>query len=196
MTLLGLLATLLFGGIRFGTRVWEAGEQNLSQLEEIQSTRTVLRRVLSEAVPRYGAGGGANSGILFDGTETRIDFLGPAPAQAMPSGLYWLRLSEERALGRRRLVLSWQPVDGMDALPVDATYPDEQTTILLNDIADLRMSYYGRVSEGRISQLEWRSRWEHQKDLPREIRVDVRFADGDRRFWVDLVVSPMVQTWP
>lgn len=51
ITILGLLATILFGGLRFGTRVWNTGDQALERFSEVQSAYEVMRRTLTRAVP-------------------------------------------------------------------------------------------------------------------------------------------------
>lgn len=193
-TLLGLLSTLLFGGVQFGTRVWGEGERHLGELEEIQAARTVLRRVLSQAIPLDGEGPAAGA-VLFHGTETRLDFVGPAPAQSMPHGLYRLRLHEVRTLGRRRLVLAWQPADGADEWPSDEAFEEDTATVLLDDVADLAFLYFGSPTEAPEPAAEWRSTWTDEPELPRRVRIAVALHGDDRRFWIDLDIPLMIRAW-
>ena len=51
MTLLGLIATALFGGLRFGVRAWESGGARSAAFAEIEIAQSLLRRLLELEVP-------------------------------------------------------------------------------------------------------------------------------------------------
>ena len=194
MTLLGLLTALLFGGVRFGTRVWAEGERGLTQLEEVQAARGVLRRVLSQAVPHVGEQPTMQL-VLFHGAARRIDLIGPAPARSMRGALYRIRLYEDRSLGRSRLMLAWRPAEDILDLPLDTRFEEDETAVLLDGIADLRFSYFGLATDDFAGAAEWHTEWRQQPELPERIALAVRFPGGDTRFWVDLVVAPMIDAW-
>ncbi|MDH3594369.1 MAG: prepilin-type N-terminal cleavage/methylation domain-containing protein, partial [Rhodospirillales bacterium] len=50
LTLLGLIFVALFGGLRFGTRTWETGNQRSEAFAEVEVMQSLLRRQLAQAV--------------------------------------------------------------------------------------------------------------------------------------------------
>ena len=72
-------------------------------------------------------------------------------------------------------------------------------------IASLAMLGAFGVSAVQVSRLlallreqppEWREGWENQPELPRLIRLRVRFAENDEREWPELIVRPMLDRAP
>jgi prepilin-type N-terminal cleavage/methylation domain-containing protein len=51
MTLLGLLMTVVFGGLRFGARAWERAETDSSGTDEIRLAQSILRHELELPIP-------------------------------------------------------------------------------------------------------------------------------------------------
>ncbi len=49
LTLVGLISVALFGGLRFGARVWEEGALHSARLAEIETVQSLLRRQLAQA---------------------------------------------------------------------------------------------------------------------------------------------------
>ena len=57
LALFGLISVVLFGGLRFGTRAWEAGNAHAERLEEVQAVQALLRRHIAQAVALEATGG-------------------------------------------------------------------------------------------------------------------------------------------
>lgn len=64
LTVLGVLMVLMFGGLRFGARVWESGDASLRAMAEMQTAAGLIRRQISQAMPT--AADGAAMGGLND----------------------------------------------------------------------------------------------------------------------------------
>ena len=47
-SVLALLSVVLFGGMRFGARAWEAGEASIERTGEVEAAQDLLRRTFSE----------------------------------------------------------------------------------------------------------------------------------------------------
>ena len=86
MTLLGLLAGLLFGGLSFGVRVWEKGDAELQKMAELQIAQGLIRRLISRARISDLAEIEDDDAAMFEGTADAVRFIGPAPAQSLPGG--------------------------------------------------------------------------------------------------------------
>ena len=75
-TLLALLSVLLFGGLRFGARAWEAGGASMERTGEIEAIQDLLRRTLAEAAAPEPASG---QQLSFVGDAGRMRFFAPMP---------------------------------------------------------------------------------------------------------------------
>ncbi|NNG05466.1 MAG: prepilin-type N-terminal cleavage/methylation domain-containing protein [Inquilinus sp.] len=194
MVLLGMLSVVLFGGLRFGARAWEAGSQRMERSNEIETTQSVLRRLL----------GTARGAIVFErdpdrgpgvwtmlGSRSGLSFAAPLPAHRGTGGPHGFALGLERQDDGRALVLRW-------ALHRPESAPDiageaGEATVLLQDVAALRIDYYGSREMGDTA--EWSDNWEDNTRMPRLVRVRVEFPTGDPRNWPDLTVAPAVAGW-
>lgn len=193
ITLLGLLMAALFGGLRLGMRVWETADARLDASARIQIVQDFIRQRLTEALPLEGVLPElAEAGIgepPFQGTAEAVQFASLLP-ENLGAGVYLMELvlSESwYADGRGDLVLRWRPFE-----------PDDQTTeeiepeerVLIENIEALELSYFGTIDPAQPP--DWWQAWEGQSELPRLVRLRVRFAEDDERQWPELIVCPMV----
>ena len=188
MTLLALLAGLLFGGLSFGVRVWEKGDAELEKLAELQIAQGLIRRAIGRTLISKVSDGESEDAAIFEGTAGGLRLIGPAPAQSLPGGLYRLSLRGDDLQGKRRLVMTWRLVGPDDKEP--HADEDENLVVLVDNVADVTFAYFGADNEDGESQ--WQDRWEGMFGLPRLVRIDVTFGDGDARVWPELIVAPMV----
>ncbi len=189
LTLMALLAGLLFGGLSFGTRAWERGESELQTLDEVQIARSVIRRQLSRAFPSRLEVEDGEERIAFAGSRTSVWFVGPAPVASVPGALYRLGLRTDSAADGELLGMAWGSFDrSAQILGEDG---GDKTAILLKRVASVDFQFFGVEREGM--EPRWVSDWQGLPHLPSLIRVRVEFEDGDRRRWPDLVVAPMVK---
>jgi hypothetical protein len=71
-----------------------------------------------------------------------------------------------------------------DRSPKEA--PLGEPLVVVTDIADLRLAYYGRADED--ADPLWQSEWK-AKGVPMLIRIDIAFHRGDRRSWPSFIVA-------
>lgn len=231
LTVLGVLMVLMFGGLRFGARVWERGEGDLRAMVEMQAVTSLIRRQVSQAMPSSaataagadetaGAGGvGAAGGLAglgrsagvngmfgdgrdaalapFRGTSDAFRLLGPPPSQLLPGGVYETIIGLEDGIGGtgggRRLVAWWRPLfstSAGDSSPSINADVRTRQVVLMNGIADLRVSYFGQ-SEDVTEPPRWHDRWDSTLALPTLVSVQMAFMPGDRRSWPQLIVAPI-----
>ena len=173
VSLLGLIFAALGGGLRFGTDAWKAGAARLDNSDELQLVHRVLRRQLGAALPT-GTGDIEQDGPpAFSGRRDALNFCAPAPAQGMRSGLYRYGLSLQRDAGAFALVLDWRG----DTSPTGGREP------LLRGLAAIRIEYLGDGAE------QWRNDWIGRTDLPRAVRIGLRFADPNHPPWPPVIIS-------
>lgn len=186
MALLGLISVLLFGGIRFGARSWEAGHERLEQINEVEVAQAVLRQLLGRAreVTLFDAGRSRDA-VPFFGRREEVFFAAPLPAHRGIGGAYGFALQLSRQAGRDDLVLAWRLQ--RPESPPSASEEFEDRTVLMSDVRDVTFAYYGAPEEGRAP--DWMETWDGTNGLPRLVRVSVEFELDDGRYWPPLTIA-------
>lgn len=177
LTLFALLATLLFGGLRFAGRAVAAGDARLERSAELSLAASFLRRVLAaaEPLPRAESGGGAS--VAFEGEPDALAFASLPPAYLAPPGYYWLRLGVESG---DRLALRWEAIGSGEVVAAPAP------TLLIERVRAIELAYFGAFDV--YARPEWHERWEHAPALPQMVRLRLTFSDGSRG--PDILVAP------
>ena len=182
-TLVALLSVVLFGGMRFGARAWDAGAASMERTGEVEAAQDLLRRTLSEVAVSDLTG--AEQAQSLAGNSALVSFIAPLPQHVGLGGLGHYRLTADDA---GHLLLAWDPQRPEQKLE-DA--PATKAAVILANIAALKIEYYGREHPGE--KPAWRDEWA-SKDLPMLIRIEVGFAAGDGRRWPELTIAPRLSS--
>lgn len=183
LTLTGLLSVILFGGLRFGVRAWEAGGDHVDRVSRIEVVQSLLRRQLAQTrLPPLEAN--ASGAAVFVGEPGRLFFVASLPAHHGIGGSYMFRLGDSEHDGRSDLTLAWR-LYRPELLASDAPVLEDGTT-LLEDITGIELSYFGAPDPERAPQ--WWAAWDGVNGAPQLVRVRVEFPPGDSRRWPDLIV--------
>lgn len=178
-TLLALLSVVLFGGLRFGARAWETGGERIERTGEVEAVQELLRRTLSEAATTEPAGAEPQAALV--GAPDRVSFIAPLPQHVGLGGLGRYLLGGDQA---GHLLLAWEPHRPErrleDALP-------GEPAVVLQGVASIAIAYYGAERSGEAPA--WHDGWS-SPGLPMLIRIEVAFAEGDRRRWPELTIAP------
>ncbi len=195
LTLLGLISVVLFGGLRFGTRAWEAGNVRAEQLAQVQAVQALLRRRIAQALPPISeAADGADGRNNFAGMSDALQFLAVVPSRAGVGGIYAFDLVviEDSVTGRARvrLELTWRlhrsdgEVEPSDTLEADLG----GRRVLVDGLASAQFRYFGASAPGQSA--DWRDGWDSEAGLPGLIAIEAEFPEGARRAWPALQVAP------
>ncbi|HEX3666360.1 MAG TPA: prepilin-type N-terminal cleavage/methylation domain-containing protein [Rhizomicrobium sp.] len=202
-TLLAFLSLLLFGGLRFGTRVWEKTETATTSTNRIRSAQLVLSEEISQAYPFYAGDNATVKRVDFDGEDQRVTFF--APSKTLQGGMDLVTIQSVRDKRGVSIVIASKPeLEGARAVVSHYT--------LIGGLKSFQISYYGSPSAAPSSAqppittkaglganaaatakapAQWTSVWEGQQRLPELVRI--RGAMADRSNWPDLVVSPRIE---
>ncbi|MEL6962025.1 MAG: prepilin-type N-terminal cleavage/methylation domain-containing protein [Pseudomonadota bacterium] len=192
MTLLGMLMVVLFGSLRFGTRVWEATDRIRRDDGEAQAIRTFLRERLEQSLPLSLPLADGRYEIVFAGEETSLRMASSMP-QSVGYGPYVMNFSLTAASGpdvSNELTFRWRLIDD----EIGRRDNDVQERVILDALDRIRFAYFGR-KEGRDAIPQWHATWREQGELPDLIRVDVAFIRGDKDPWPPLIVSTRIDEW-
>lgn len=187
IAILALLATLLVGGLRFGTRAWERADVHADIVSEVQIVQAFLRRRISEAAPVRKQGQSDKPVVDFDGERTHLSFVTVMPVHLETGGYARLDLDFRPDLGK--LLLRWQPYDFSGGAKRSA---DAETRVLLDGVAEVSFAYFGSAADDTDQASAWQNEWKGRGRLPALIDLRVRFVASGLRHWPDMVVAPMV----
>jgi general secretion pathway protein J len=191
LTLMGLLAVMLFGGFRFGLRAWEAGGSRIERQTEAELVQNLLQRELGQAYSLADTNQQTTPSTIptFLGNRNSLGFVAPLPTQAGVGGLFRFGLGIEMNGPERQLVLAWQ-IFRPDR-PPRPSVDDNSKSVLLHGVEAVDLAYFGRRQAGVPTQ--WQSDWDDRHGLPELIRLRVTFPPGDGRAWPDLYVAPKLR---
>jgi general secretion pathway protein J len=185
MTLLGLLMTLIFSGLRFGTRVWERNEVHGAGTDEVRLVQSLIRGEIEAAYPYYDVTDASHPHVVFDGRPDSVSFLAPTPfalGAAGRSRVSFIAISQGSS---RKLVMTARPELARDE--------DDKVTerdVLLDGLQAVSFSYFG--SDGPGDAPHWRDRWEDATRVPLLVRVALKFEKSGNRLWPEMIVAPRI----
>jgi general secretion pathway protein J len=191
ITILGLLMSVLAGGLRFGARAWESGDARAEELTELGVVQGFLRRLIGQAHPTPLIGPSAPAQPALLGAADGMVFIALAPAELAGGGFYLFSLSLEEADDARELVLDWRPLDG-GAETIDVDAPAHRT-LLIEGIEAASFAYFDPGGPTRTPG--WRDTWQDPQFLPSLVRLQIAFADRNPP-WPELLVRPMIDPSP
>ena len=171
LTVLGFLTLGLTQGVRFGLLAWDRQTRILATRSELDAVDRLLRRLVEQMNP-----GTRRDPPVVNGAARSIEFrtdLGPA---AGPLGVRDadIRLVAQDGL----LLLRWRP----HLRAIRLAPPPLTDTELLRGVEAIEIAYW--------DEAEWRAEWT-RRSLPPLIRLRLRFAEGDRRRWPDILAAPL-----
>ncbi len=180
ITLLAMLSVLLFGGLSFGTRVWEKTQTSTTDTNRIRSVQALLAGELSQIYPIFVLASPADRHVEFDGEANAVTFL--TPSRTMPGALNWVHIAAEHINGQ--VVLTENAVPELAVSQSNVAHK-----ILMPGLKSLDFAYFGTWSSDTPAQ--WNASWKNGPALPALIRVRASFADRNEK-WPDLIVTPRV----
>ena len=86
LTLVGLLATLVFGGVRLAARAWGRTDDRAAEAADRWAVANVLRDAIAGAYPAFASSDPRDRTIAFDGEAGSLTLLAPLP-QAIAAGV-------------------------------------------------------------------------------------------------------------
>ncbi len=186
LVLMAGMAAVLFGSLSLAARSWDGGEAKALQTSDMRSTQTYLREQLSAEFPQR-LWKAVEMPLLFAGERDEIRYAAVLPARVAEGGIYHFRLAVVRA-GEKSQLVQERAIPDLTALQ-EPEFRDAERSVLADDIAELRIAYFGRdPAAADVDRPTWRDRWDDKQRLPLLVRIDVKPAKGAA--WPTLVVEP------
>lgn len=186
ITLLALLLAVLFGGLRTGSRVWEAGDQRSDDLARLQAAQGFLRRQIGDLFPLQKERPTDGSGsVAVSGTKNSFAFAGLLPTHFDFVGFQTITVAVSENRDGRHLTVQWEPFDD-NTIVQQQIDSDERQSTLVENVASVRFAYFGAEEDG--GDARWFDEWLDRDLPPALVRLSLEFDEGDRRYWPTLVV--------
>lgn len=187
MVVLGAMMVLLYSGLTFALRSWDAGDANGRRTADRRLGENFLRRDVAEIFPMRWKDPGALR-YAFDGAKDALHFVSSRPAGVSQGGLALVavRVEDDPKDRSRNLVMrrSLADPDAADFTSLDQAEP----SILVADVDSVAFSYFG--SENDFTEPKWSDAWTFPNRMPYLVRARIRTSDG--AFLPDMVVRLMV----
>ncbi|MGH7029665.1 MAG: prepilin-type N-terminal cleavage/methylation domain-containing protein [Stellaceae bacterium] len=185
LTLVGLLTTLVFGGVRLAARAWGRTDSRAAAAADRWAVADVLREAITAAYPAFVSADLHDRTIAFDGEPRSLALLAPLPqaiAAGAPARLRFYLAGEGR---QKTLVLGWR----LDLPSAETGGPlPENRVALLDRVRRIGFAYFG--ADDPDDAPVWQDRWAQRTRLPQLVRVHLERSDRSLPAWPDLVVAP------
>jgi general secretion pathway protein J len=176
MVLLGTMMVLIYSGLSFALRSWDASESNGRRVADRRLGENFLRREVTEIFPMRWKDP-ARVRFAFEGETQRLRFVSSRPAGVSLGGLALVGIEVEPGDGprKRNLVMrrTMADADAADFSALDAA----ERSILMPDVESVAFSYFG--AENDFSEPRWTDAWTFPARMPQMVRMRMRGADGE-----------------
>jgi general secretion pathway protein J len=172
LSIVGVLLTIAFGGLRMGIVAWARGEDRAEVQQHDRGLSQIMVRTVGATYPYRGPLGEAvEKRLLFRGEEHRVELVSQTPAfpSPIPTAFTAVVLALEEDAQGRALVVRQRLLPNRE--------PFTKAAVVLRDpmIQGLEFSYLS--DEGT-----WADTWDadNEKKLPSAIRIRFSTMRGDR----------------
>jgi len=176
MVLLAAMMLLLYSGLNFAVRGWDAGELHGRRTADRRIGENFLRRELGELFPMRWKDP-MTVKFAFEGERDHVRFVSSRPAGITQGGLALVAIDVQGEAGgsrARNLVMRRaMPDDAQTGFgPIDAAQP----TILIADVDSAAFEYFG--AENDFTAPQWTDSWKWPGRIPEMVRLRIRAGDG------------------
>ncbi len=188
MLLLGVMMTLLYSGITFALRSWDAADRNGRLVADRRLGENFLRREITEAFPMRWKDP-MTVRFAFEGGDHVLRFVSSRPAGISQGGLALVSVDVEDDPNRpkvRNLVMRRALADP-DAADFGALN-EAKPSILVENVASVEFSYFG--AENDFSEPRWWQSWAYPAHMPNIVRVRITAGDGSP--FPDMIIPILV----
>ena len=177
MVLLSTMMLLLYSGLSFALRSWDAGDAGGRRTADRRIGENFLRRELTEVFPMRWKDA-MTVKVAFSGEAERLRFVSTRPVGIALGGLALVSVEVEGDARRRErhlLMRRAMPDDeAKDFAPLQKVA--DKPTIVIADVDSVAFAYFG--AENDFSEPRWMDAWPYPGRVPQLVRMRVKSGDG------------------
>jgi general secretion pathway protein J len=175
MVLLAVTMLLLYSGLSFALRSWDAGDVNGRRTAERRLGENFLRRELSELFPMRWKDP-MQLKMAFEGGSARLRFVSARPAGLQMGGLslVGIEVEEDREKRSKDLVMyrAMPDDEAKDFGPLEKG----ERHMLIPGVDHVEFAYFG--AENDFTEPKWNDAWDFPARIPDLVRIRLRATDG------------------
>jgi general secretion pathway protein J len=175
MVLLAAMMLLLYGGLNFSLRSWDAGDTNGRRTADRRLGANFLRRELSELFPMRWKEP-MTLKFAFEGEKHKLKFVSSRPAGITQGGLSLVGLEVEQEQGGRKHNLVMRRAMPDDEAKSFDPLDKAERNVLIADVDSVTFEYFG--SENDFNPPQWTDAWTVPYRIPEIVRLRIKDADG------------------
>lgn len=183
LSIVAIMVTILFGGLRVGLRAWQRGEARASTLQHSRSMTQLLEEALGGVYPYMGLTeqGTVTPVIYFKGEADRVYFVTVSPPIPLSATIPFVAVTLAMDAGqtpglsiREKAMPNFDPFEAIAPLLVDPT------------IASVRFRYQRDAGT-------WEETWDsvEERSVPRAIEVTLTTTANDSTEQLPPLVVPI-----
>jgi prepilin-type N-terminal cleavage/methylation domain-containing protein len=129
LSIVAVMLTILFGGLRVGLRAWQRGEERANALEHARSMTQLLEQTLTGAYPFQGQiDQTSQRQVLFQGETDRVSFVTVSSPFPLPAPIAFTAITMSVEMGsvpglaiRQKALPNFDPFEQVKPSVVDST---------------------------------------------------------------------------
>ena len=171
LAILAVLTGFLAGGLSIGRRAFDADRAS-GVSGETDAAIQAISSLIASALPVAASTANPKSGIVFDGRQATLSFMGLSEGRALRGGPHMIRLR------RSGVDLVVDVVGSAPEAAGDAAGLTPTRVIALSGVRDIRFSYFG--SANPAGPPGWQAQWFRAERLPDLVSIQIEFEDARR----------------
>ena len=176
MALLGVMILLLYSGLSFSVRSWDAGDVNGRRTADRRIGENFLRREISELFPMRWKEPNVVK-FAFEGERDHLRFVSSRPAGIAQGGLSLVSLEvlDEGGGSRKRNLVMRRAMPDEDQKSF-APLEKAEATVMIAGVQGVTFEYFG--SENDFTPPQWSDTWKPANRVPEAIRLRIVGDEG------------------
>ncbi|HEV8437048.1 MAG TPA: prepilin-type N-terminal cleavage/methylation domain-containing protein [Methylomirabilota bacterium] len=189
LSIVAVMLTMLFGGLRVGLRAWQRGEERAGTLEHARSMSYLLEQAFGGAYAYQGqTDQNSRPKILFKGEAEKVSFVTVSAPLPLPTALAFTAVTFSMESGvspglaiREKAVPNFDPFEEVVPLVVDPT------------ITAVRFRYLRDADSG-----SWEDTWDaaEERAMPRAVEITLTAIINGRVQEQPAILIPVRVTTP
>jgi general secretion pathway protein J len=176
MAILGTMLVLLYSGLSFALRSWDAGDANGRRTADRRIGENFLIRELTEIFPMRWKDP-MEVRFAFEGRAHHLRFVSSRPAGIAQGGLALVGVDvEDDAKDRTRNLVMRRVMADPDAADFSPLERTDERSVLVEDVGAVTFSYFG--AENDFTDPRWYDEWTFPSRMPAMVRMRIKTSDG------------------
>ena len=171
LAILAVLTGFLAGGLSIGRRAFDA-DRTSEIRSETDAAIQAITSLIASALPAPVTTANPKSGIMFEGRQETLMFVGLSEGRSLRGGPHMIRLR------RSGVDIAVDVVGSAPAKSGDASGLTPTRVLALSGVRGIRFSYFGRMNDS--APHGWQAEWLHAERLPDLVSVQIDFQDARR----------------